>query len=150
MVIVACAALPGVGYAQDPGVNPAACCEGAPRDPNLTCFQNLLGWLPDQFRSMPQTCYSPSFGCYPGNGRDIQRYPPFHGTYYRRAYNYRQLNEWPWMAEPHQPAPLSGPYLAGAVAMPGAQHTSPFIEESKPGAETVPLPPSPPAPTIKN
>ncbi len=140
VICVVGAALPGVGYAQNPGMNPAVCGEGAPRDPNLTSFQIALGWIPDQFRSMPQTCYSPSFGCYPGNGRDIQRYPPFHGSYYRRAYNYRQLYEWPWVAEPHQPAPLSVPCNAGPVAMHATPHSSPFIEEPQSGPEIVPPP----------
>jgi hypothetical protein len=61
------------------------------------------------FHAMPQTCYSPRFGCYPGNGRDIQRYPAFHGSYYRRPYNYRTLFEYPWYARPHEPRPLA-PY----------------------------------------
>jgi hypothetical protein len=55
---------------------------------------------------MPQTCYSPHFGCYPGNGRDIHRYPAFHGYYYRQAYNYRPLFEYPWQAGLHEPLPL--------------------------------------------
>src|SRR5688572_26127767 len=36
---------------------------------------------------MPQSCYNPSFGCYPST-RFMNRYPAFHGTYYRAAYNY--------------------------------------------------------------
>ena len=55
---------------------------------------------------MPQTCYSPRFGCYPGNNRHIQRYPAFHGSYYRRPYNYRNLFDYPWHAELHEPTSL--------------------------------------------
>jgi hypothetical protein len=74
------------------------------RDPQETCgIGSLFDYQIDWFKPMPQTCYSPRFGCYPGNGRDIQRYPAFHGTYYRRAYNYRTLMEYPWLAEPHEP-----------------------------------------------
>jgi hypothetical protein len=146
VIFVVGAALPGMGYAQDQVITPAGCCNSAPRDPNLSCFQNAMGWLPDQFRSMPQTCYSPSFGCYPGNGRDIQRYPPFYGTFYRRAYNYRQLQEWPWLAEPHEPVGYAAPCLAGPVAMPDVPHASPFVEEPMAGPEMIPRPPVPAAP----
>jgi hypothetical protein len=52
---------------------------------------------------MPQTCYSPRYGCYHGNDRHMNRYPAFHGTYYRRPYNYRNLFEYPWHAEMHEP-----------------------------------------------
>ena len=55
---------------------------------------------------MPQTCYSPRYGCYPGNGRCIHRYPAFHGTYYRRPYNYRNLFDYPWHAQLHEPTSL--------------------------------------------
>jgi hypothetical protein len=79
-----------------------------PRDPHdsdgLICgfFKYCRAW----FEPMPQTCYSPHFGCYPGNGRDIYRYPAFHGYYYRQAYNYRPLFEYPWQAGMHEPQPL--------------------------------------------
>lgn len=52
---------------------------------------------------MPQTCYGPRFGCYPGNARTINRYPAFHGSYYRKPYNWRQYTEYPWHAAPHDP-----------------------------------------------
>jgi len=57
-------------------------------------------------RQMPQTCYNPSYGCYPGNNRHIHRYPAFHGVYYRRPYNYRNLFDYPWHAELHEPTSL--------------------------------------------
>lgn len=53
---------------------------------------------------MPQTCYAPRYGCYPGNNRHMHRYPAFHGYYYRKPYNYRHLFEYPWHAAPHQPS----------------------------------------------
>ena len=52
---------------------------------------------------MPQTCYNPRFGCYSGNNRHMHRYPAFHGYYYRRPYNYRNLADYPWHAELHEP-----------------------------------------------
>ncbi|ADB15775.1 hypothetical protein Psta_1092 [Pirellula staleyi DSM 6068] len=54
------------------------------------------------FGMMPQTCYEPHFGCYDGD-RHMHRYPAFHGTYYRRAYNYRNYFDYPWHAEMHEP-----------------------------------------------
>ena len=51
---------------------------------------------------MPQTCYNPTFGCY-GDNRHTHRYPAFHGTYYRRPYNYRNVFDYPWHAELHEP-----------------------------------------------
>ncbi len=60
-------------------------------------------WLADWLGPMPQTCYDPHFGCYPGNQRTIHRYPAFHGYYYRDPYNYRHVFEYPWHAAPHEP-----------------------------------------------
>jgi hypothetical protein len=51
---------------------------------------------------MPQTCYNPTFGCYDGN-RHNNRYPAFHGTFYRRPYNYRNVFDYPWHADLHEP-----------------------------------------------
>jgi hypothetical protein len=51
---------------------------------------------------MPQTCYNPSFGCYPST-RHMHRYPAFHGNYYRAAYNYRNYFDYPWHAGLHEP-----------------------------------------------
>ncbi|MBN1912660.1 MAG: hypothetical protein JW818_23260 [Pirellulales bacterium] len=63
----------------------------------------VLGCLRDWFGPMPQTCYTPRFGCYPGNGRCMHRYPAFHGYYYRKPYNYRTAFDYPWYAAPHEP-----------------------------------------------
>lgn len=57
----------------------------------------------DWWGAMPQTCYAPRFGCYPGNNRHMHRYPAFHGVYYRRPYNYRNLFDYPWHAELREP-----------------------------------------------
>ncbi|MDX1946958.1 MAG: hypothetical protein SFU86_16265 [Pirellulaceae bacterium] len=54
------------------------------------------------FGMMPQTCYEPAFGCY-WNSRHMQRYPAFHGTFYRRPYNYRNYFDYPWHAGLHEP-----------------------------------------------
>ncbi|WP_425616883.1 hypothetical protein NA78x_000544 [Anatilimnocola sp. NA78] len=51
---------------------------------------------------MPQSCYNPKYGCY-GADRHMNRYPAFHGTYYRRPYNYRNVFDYPWHAELHEP-----------------------------------------------
>jgi hypothetical protein len=54
---------------------------------------------------MPQSCYNPTLGCYAGS-RMMHRYPAFHGTYYRSAYNYRNYFDYPWHAGLHEPASL--------------------------------------------
>ncbi len=79
-----------------------------PRDPQESygLVDGFFMYFGAWFRPMPQTCYAPHYGCYPGNGRDIQRYPAFHGYYYRQAYNYRPLFEYPWQAGMHEPLPL--------------------------------------------
>lgn len=33
----------------------------------------------------------------------MNRYPAFHGTFYRDAYNYRNYFDYPWHAEMHEP-----------------------------------------------
>jgi hypothetical protein len=79
-----------------------------PRDPQEAdgLVRGFFNYCRAWFQPMPQTCYSPHFGCYPGNGRDIYRYPAFHGYYYRQAYNYRPLFEYPWQACMHEPLAL--------------------------------------------
>ena len=78
-----------------------------PRDPQEAdgLIRGFFTYCCAWFHPMPQTCYSPHYGCYPGNGRDIYRYPAFHGYYYRQAYNYRPLFEYPWQAGMHEPFP---------------------------------------------
>jgi len=56
-----------------------------------------------QFGPMPQSCYQPRYGCYPGATRHTHRHSAFHGWFYRRPYNYRNLFEYPWHAELHEP-----------------------------------------------
>jgi hypothetical protein len=139
----------GVGQpALEPGPDgapvPSQCCPGPPRDPGETCFKALTGWFADWFTPMPQTCYSPRFGCYPGASRTLQRYPAFHGTYYRRAYNYRQLYEWPWLAEPHEPDCCLLPCAAQCPMPPVEPQMTPQM--APPMAEELPVPGMMPAP----
>jgi len=94
----------------------------------------------DWWGPMPQTCYGPTYGCYPGNNRHLRRYPAFHGYYYRAPYNYRQYFDYPWHAAPHEPLgyfsqPL--PAEPGTEAIPG---------QMPPGNQPYVAPPSPPAP----
>ena len=79
-----------------------------------------------QHQMMPQTCYEPTFGCYTGS-RFMHRYPAFHGSYYRRPYNYRNVFDYPWHAELHEPtslfsynveAPAASPTPAGGENLP--------------------------------
>ena len=67
------------------------------------CIARIRQSIFDHLGPMPQTCYAPRFGCYPGNNRHMHRYPAFHGTYYREPYNYRNYFDYPWHAEPHEP-----------------------------------------------
>ncbi|MBI3465276.1 MAG: hypothetical protein HY000_19795 [Planctomycetes bacterium] len=70
--------------------------------------------------AMPQECYNPRYGCY-FCGRWCQRYPAFHGYYYRAPYNYRHYSEYPWYACRHTPQPfyvggIRGVYTGATVA----------------------------------
>jgi len=60
-------------------------------------------WLEGVFSPMPQSCYQPRYGCYSGASRFTHRYPAFHGTFYRRPYNYRNYFDYPWHATLHEP-----------------------------------------------
>lgn len=80
---------------------------------------------------MPQSCYYPSFGCYPSTPY-MNRYPAFHGTYYRKAYNYRNYFDYPWHAGLHEPTsmfsfhvPGETPAEAVPVPVPAAASTAP-------------------------
>jgi hypothetical protein len=71
------------------------------------CAGDGLTWEQRWFCGpMPQTCYEPRYGCYPGNARTNHRYPAFHGSYYRSPYNWRNAFDYPWHAEPHEPTSL--------------------------------------------
>jgi hypothetical protein len=100
----------------------------------------LLGCLAAWLGPMPQTCYSPRFGCYPGNSRYINRYPAFDGSYYRQAYNYRQLFDYPWHATPREP---QGYLLGYEGPMPpaGEPIPAPYPEPGTLLSEPLPLAP---------
>jgi hypothetical protein len=66
---------------------------------------NLHGGIRGWCGPMPQSCYNPSFGCYPST-RFMHRYPAFHNYYYRSAYNYRQYFDYPWHAGLHEPTSM--------------------------------------------
>ena len=85
------------------------------------CVRNCLG-------PMPQTCYAPRFGCYPGNNRHMHRYPAFHGYYYRQAYNYRRLFDYPWHATPHEPQGFLI-YTGGGQTGEGEEIRTPDLEQ---------------------
>jgi len=94
------------------------------------------------FGPMPQTCYAPRFGCYPGNNRHMHRYPAFHGYYYRQPYNYRHLFDYPWHAAPHKPQ--------GYSAFPCQQTAGNAIyaPQGRPGTAAGPLQPVPSSPAM--
>ena len=75
--------------------------------------QHYLGdCIHDWCGPMPQSCYNPSFGCYPST-RFMHRYPAFHNTYYRSAYNYRQYFDYPWHAQLHEPTSMFSYHVPG-------------------------------------
>jgi hypothetical protein len=80
---------------------------------------------------MPQTCYNPTYGCYRGS-RYIHRYPPFHGTFYRRPYNYRTYFDYPWHAQPHEPTSLFSYNTAEEAAEEAAPEPPPSTSRSTP------------------
>jgi hypothetical protein len=69
------------------------------------CYDDDGSGGDDRRRGMPQSCYNPSFGCYPST-RFMHRYPAFHNYYYRRAYNYRHYFDYPWHAGLHEPTSM--------------------------------------------
>jgi hypothetical protein len=71
------------------------------------------GCLHDCCGPMPQSCYNPSFGCYPST-RFMHRYPAFHNYYYRSAYNYRHYFDYPWHAGLHEPTSMFSYHVPGA------------------------------------
>jgi hypothetical protein len=73
---------------------------------------------------MPQTCYEPPYGCYAGT-RWNNRYPAFHGTYYRKAYNYRNYFDYPWHAELHEPTSNWSYHVTGDTGAPAEQVAPP-------------------------
>jgi hypothetical protein len=97
---------------------------------------------------MPQSCYGPAYGCYPGNDRRIQRYPAFHGTFYRNPYNYRNEFDYPWHAGLHEPTSLFS-YNVVSETTTGAESSLPSSRDdnaappppqkmsSRPGASSV-------------
>lgn len=89
---------------------------------------------------MPQTCYDPPYGCYHGS-RWSNRYPAFHGTYYRKAYNYRNYFDYPWHAEMHEPTSQWSYNVTGDSGEP-----APLPTDAAPGAHPGAEQQVPPAP----
>lgn len=106
--------------------------------------KGAVSWGWDWFGPMPQTCYQPRFGCYPGNSRDIHRYPAFHGYYYREPYNYRHYFDYPWHAQPHEPLGYFSYQRNNGV--PGPDGQVPVEAPVPPAIENQPAPAPPPAP----
>ncbi len=92
---------------------------------------------------MPQTCYNPKYGCY-GADRHMNRYPAFHGTYYRRPYNYRNVFDYPWHAELHEPTSYFSYHVNAA------NQQQPAAQPLVPGAIQHPLAPTPAAESASN
>ena len=108
------------------------------------CVQRLGNFIFDWWGPMPQTCYAPRYGCYPGNNRFMHRSPAFHGSYYREPYNYRNYFDYPWHAQPHEPMG----YFTYQRDVTVDQNLQPIPADPTAPAgiqpQTVPTPPSPP------
>lgn len=122
--------LSGAGrmHAIDGGHHAATCCDVCAGD----------GCDDDFRRGMPQSCYNPSFGCYPST-RFMHRYPAFHGYYYRKAYNYRHYFDYPWHAGLHEPTSMFSYGVPGEVPperVPAPIPSSAFRGEPTPAYRT--------------
>ena len=106
--------------------------------------QGGTSWYRDWFGPMPQTCYGPRYGCYPGGSRTINRYPAFHGYYYRKPYNYRHYYEYPWHAAPHNPQA----FFTFRPEIEGREITVPTPQTNDVPTESAPSP-APPKPTTQ-
>lgn len=80
---------------------------------------------------MPQTCYDPPYGCYPGS-RHMNRYPAFHGTYYRRPYNYRNVFDYPWHADLREPTSYFSYNVTGDAGGGGPTPPQPTAQPPRP------------------
>lgn len=82
-------------------------CRGESAGNNYHCLGDAIRrYYQAWFGPMPQSCYGPRYGCYGVNQRTVQRYPAFHGYYYRRPYNYRHLFDYKWHVAQHEPSSL--------------------------------------------
>lgn len=129
----------GGGYPADPGITYGESTDYG----HLSCWHTF--WGPE-----PQTCYSPRYGCYPGNNRYMHRYPAFHGYHYRRPYNYRNVFDYPWHAALHEPTSHfsynvmdDGPAMQGAPLappIPAEEIHTPAVEEAPTASRGKPIP----------
>jgi hypothetical protein len=82
------------------------------------CLRDECHKICDYLGPMPQSCYNPSFGCYPST-RFMNRYPAFHNYYYRSAYNYRHYSDYPWHAGLHEPTSMFSYHTPGEAPAQG-------------------------------
>jgi hypothetical protein len=92
-------------YAGEMGGECDQCNAGGHGHGCLGCLGGHRGKFRDYLGPMPQSCYNPSYGCYPST-RFMNRYPAFHNYYYRSAYNYRHYFDYPWHAGLHEPTSM--------------------------------------------
>ena len=97
---------------------------------------------------MPQTCYDPPYGCYTGS-RWNNRYPAFHGTYYRKAYNYRNYFDYPWHAELHEPTSQWSYNVTGDTGAPAPLPAAPHDAEKQAPPPPMPSPAAAEAPLLE-
>lgn len=117
----------GPAYGGDAG----GCCDQCDNGGRGHCGQCCHGKLCDYLGPMPQSCYNPSFGCYPST-RFMNRYPAFHNYYYRSAYNYRHYFDYPWHAGLHEPTSMFSYHTPGEAPAQGVPTPLPESAYSAP------------------
>ena len=86
---------------------------------------------------MPQTCYGSRYGCYPATERYMNRYPAFHSSYYKRAYNYRNYYDYPWHAELHEPTSLFS--YESSAEVESEEGLAPVVDPAVPATPPTPV-----------
>jgi hypothetical protein len=115
----------GGGYVGGDGYDQCDDCNNGGGGHHQGCG-NRGGWL----GNMPQSCYNPSFGCYPST-RYMHRYPAFAGYYYRKAYNYRTYFDYPWHAGLHEPTSMFSYHVPGEVPAGAAPPPQPVPDAAR-------------------
>jgi len=133
LTVLSIAVADGYGYAQPGGAawesyGEGDCCDacgeegGRHRHGCHGCGKNGALCL-----SMPQSCYNPSFGCYPST-RFMHRYPAFHNYHTREAYNYRHYFDYPWHAGLSEPTSMFSYHVPGEASAESVQPPAPMPE----------------------
>jgi hypothetical protein len=118
-----------MSYGGGEGADSASYMDGCDECGNGHMHGHHLGTHGCYLGPMPQSCYNPSYGCYPST-RFMHRYPAFHGTYYRAAYNYRNYFDYPWHAGLHEPTSHFSYHVPGEAPLQAVPAPAPAARTS--------------------